>query len=377
MTLGPTRCLVCDRPAPLVSPYPRCECGGNLALPEVRDPGAPARSGVHGLTLWRYHAAFPFASQLRSLTLGEAPVALEPITLPGLARPIWALRDDLLPTGSWKDRGSLWLIAALRACGVTDAIEDSSGNAGLSLARYAEAARISFTTFVPASASVAKQTLIKACGAQLIEVAGPRIEATLAAERAAKQGRFWASHALQPIHAAGAASAAFEIVEALGRVPDAVILPAGQGGYIAGVFAGFAAMAHSRGTKLPRMIGVQTVGCAPLAQAFARGATYATRQLDARPSLAEGVQIAAPQRDREALHAVRQSHGSIVTTSELSIDRAVRCLWREGVRVEPTAAVSVAWLLETEGRLLHECESVVVLLSGHGVRNGLSLVEGL
>lgn len=376
MSATGAQCLSCGTALPLVIAYPLCPCGGVPSLAPVCDPGP--RSPLASHTLWRYRHAFALENKVKQVTLGEGAVPLQPLLLPGIRPGVFALRDDLLPTGSWKDRGSTFLIAALVARGYTDLIEDSSGNAALSLARYAQAAGVSFTAFVPAHATAVKKDLIRAAGATLVEVPGPRAEATKAAQRAALEGRVWAAHALQPLHAAGAATAAFEIVEALGRVPGAVVMPAGQGGYLAGVAAGFEAMSQARGVLVPRLIGVQSMNCRPLVHAFESNLLRSETWTEADGgSLAEGVQIATPRRAQEALAAVRRSGGAIVAVTELALERAIRLAWREGLKIEPTAGLGLAFLLDAGARLLAGVEDIVVLLSGHGVRDGRPLVEGL
>lgn len=373
-----TTCSVCGGPLPVLLDFPLCPCGGTPRLAPLADPGSPRSWASGPLSLWRYASAYPLPFGAQPVTLGEGFVSLEPLRLPRLRSGVWALRDDLQPTGSWKDRGSALLITALVALGKRELVEDSSGNAALSLARYASAAGLVLDTFVPESATPVKKDLIRAAGARLVEIPGHRQAATDAARAAAGKGKVHASHALQPLHAAGAASAAFNIYEHLGRMPGAVVLAAGQGGYLAAVHAGFAVLSAAGHGKVPRVIGVQSAACAPLARAFEAGRAAAEPWKEQRPGLAEGVLIPCPARDTEALAAARASGGAIVTVDDLALDGATRVLWREGFRVEPTAALPVAWLLDRgQKRDLAGVDDVVVLLSGHGVREGKPLFPGL
>ncbi len=188
----------------------------------------------------------------------------------------------------------------------------------------------------------------------------------------------YASHAAQPLFTAGAATAAFDIASALGGLPDAVVAAAGQGGYLAGLHAGFRALAAAGRGALPRIVAVQPEGCAPLARAYREQAGDAAPWEQPRPSLAEGAVVPRPVRAVELLEAVRQTDGLVVTAGEVAIDRALRLLWREGFRVEPTAALPVAFLLgRSAPRLLAGARRVVVLLSGAGVRQGRALVGAL
>ncbi|MBP7148099.1 MAG: pyridoxal-phosphate dependent enzyme [Acidobacteria bacterium] len=373
-----TSCSRCGHPAPLLADDPACSCGGTPRIPELADPGRHEEWIEGPLDLWRYRRAFPFLGPSRAVTLGEGLVPLQPLEIAELERPVLVLRDDLEPTGSWKDRGSALLVAALAASGRRQLVEDSSGNAALSLARYAAIGGMQLTCYVPASTSPLKKSLVREAGAELVEVEGPRQAATDALRAALGEGVTYASHALQPLHAAGAASAAFNICEMLGRMPGAVVAAAGHGGYVAGVAAGFRALARAGRGRMPRIIAVQAAGCAPLARAFAEAANDAAPWGESRGSLAEGVQVTRPARAREVLRAVRESGGLVGTADELALDRAVRLLWREGLRVEPTAALPIAWLAGFGlRRELAGVNDVVVLLSGHGIRDGRALSPGL
>lgn len=325
-------------------------------------------------TSWRYREAFPFFADLDPVTLGEGKVPLERVAFPALPRPLWVLRDDLQPTGSWKDRGTASLVTALREAGLTRLVEDSSGNAALSLAVYCKALGLDLTACVPASASSVKKTLIQQAGARLLEVPGPRGAATHAAMEQARRGAYWAAHALQPLHAVGAATAAFNIVEELGRVPEVVVVPVGHGGLLAGIHSGFSAVRSATGERLPAMVGVQSDRCAPLVRAFRHPGERAIEAEEAGGGLAEGVLVGQPQRGSEALRAARESGGTIASADDFAVDRAMRLLWLEGLTVEPTAALPLAWLLgHPDLPRLGGDGDVVLVLTGHGIRSGLAL----
>lgn len=375
---GQVACASCGAPLPLVPDLPRCSCGGIPGLAPLGEPGSVNQWAAGPLSLWRYASAFPLPAGAVPVSLGEGFVSLEPLCLPRLRSGVWALRDDMEPTGSWKDRGSALLVTALKALGKRDLVEDSSGNAALSLARYAKAAELDLEAIVPRSASPGKKELIAAAGARLVEIDGPRQAATVAAWAAAAKGKVYASHALQPLHAAGAASAAFNIFEHLGRLPGAVVLAAGQGGYLAGVHAGFQVLARAGHGPPPRLFAIQSAHCAPLQRAFQAGLGLADPLPGSGSGLAEGVLIPRPARDAEALAAVRATGGAVDAVDDLALDGATRLLWREGFRVEPTAALPVAWIFDRGQKgALSGVDEVVVLLSGHGVREDRPLFPGL
>lgn len=343
-------------------------------LPDIVAPEPP--SPLAPQSQWRYRASLPLPPGLQAVSLGEGYVPLEPLALTGLPPGAHVLRDDLNPTGSWKDRGSTTLVSVLAHAGISSIIEDSSGNAALSLAAYAQRAGIAMTAFVPASASAAKRALIGEYGATLVEVPGPRAAATARALEATRSGAFWASHAAQPWHALGATSGAFDIAEKLGAMPRTVVLPCGQGGYLVALARGFAALVAAGAGPMPRLVGVQSHACAPIAAAFEAGAARVTA-VAGGTGMAEGVLSPHPARGDEVLDAVRTSGGRIAAIDDLALDRALRLLWLAGLKVEPTAALPIAWLLqECASRGIDSLAGVVVVLTGHGIRAGRSLWPG-
>ena len=213
-----------EDPTKLLVEPTAADWGRPAPLPRLRAPrfaGGPAN-------LWRYRDALPCADAWEPVSLGEGFVPLEPLRVSGLERPVLALRDDLHPTGSWKDRGSTVLVSALAAGSRQPLVEDSSGNAALSIARYAELAGLPLTLFVPSRIQPAKRQLLERTTAELVLVPGTREDSTRAAAQAVREGALWASHVMQPLHAAGAATAAFNIVEKLGATPGAVVAPVGD-----------------------------------------------------------------------------------------------------------------------------------------------------
>jgi threonine synthase len=283
-------------------------------------------------------------------------------------RAVLAKVEGGLPTGSFKDRGTAVTISWLRARGVREIVVDSSGNAGASFAAYAARARLRARVFVPADASPAKLLQVRAHGAIVVTVPGPRSAAGDAA-RAALDGAgpdvAYASHLWQPAFLAGTATFAYEVFEQMGRrAPDAVVAPLGGGTLLLGVHLGFARLrAAGLIERIPRLVGVQSDACAPLARAFRAGEPDAVAVLPAA-TIAEGIRIALPPRSRQILAAVRETGGEIVEVSDDEIRTALRRLLAQGLFVEPTSAAAYAGL----ARSAHPDKTVVIALTGHGLK---------
>jgi len=318
-------------------------------------------------TLWRYRAMIPLPPNAPIVTLGEGGTPLVDAELDG--HRVYFKLEFLAPTGSFKDRGTTVLVSALKAAGVTHAADDSSGNAGASFAAYAARAGIAATLFVPSYASPAKLAQIAVYGATLVKVDGPRENATLAAEEATRDaGLVYATHAWSPFTLQGTKTIAYEIAEQLAwRAPDVFIAPIGQGTLLLGAQRGFAELLDAGLiSKLPRLIGVQSVGCAPIAEGFQRGLTRAV-PIDKKHTIAEGISIAKPVRAAQILRALRATGGTVVTVTDDAILEARASLARRGLFVEPTSATVVAALKQIEVSGI-----VVAALTGSGLKSATS-----
>lgn len=351
-------CPQCQRTYPPDPTRVRCDCGGVLDLrgAPVLDPSRIRREDF---TLWRYRHALPVPPDVPPVTLGEGMTPLVEARWGDM--PVFLKCEFLNPTGSFKDRGTTVLVTALAAAGVGQVVEDSSGNAGCSLAAYAARAGIRAAIYVPAHASPGKQAQIAAYGAQLIAVPGPRSQAAQAVLEAAASGAVYASHVYHPLIHAGMKTAAYEIWEQLGgRLPDAVVLPVGHGSLLLGLALGFAELEG----QTPRLFGVQAAACAPLAAAWEVG-TADPLPIPEGETVAEGVRIAAPVRGRAILEAVRRSGGALLAIADEETLTARQRLAHQGFFVEPTSALAVAAL----DRLRPHLEgTVVVMLTGSGLK---------
>ena len=358
----PYKCSSCGLTQPLDFPGWKCpKCGGvfDLAAPAVFDP-QQVDSRAHGL--WRYRHTFPLPTEAEPVTLGEGGTPLVPVVLGG--RTIYFKLESLNPTGSFKDRGMAVMFTGLRAAGVRAAIEDSSGNAGASFAGYAARAGISGRVFVPAAASGPKRAQIAAYGAHIEAIDGPRSQAAAAARAAADSGAYYGSHIYNPLGLAGNATAAFEIWEQLGRAPEAVVLPVGHGTLLLGLQRGFKALREARLLeRLPKLVGVQALACAPL-WAVHRHGRDGLAWVTEGETVAEGIRVSQPVRGDAVLAAVAESGGTLLAFDDDAVRAGRDALARLGLYVEATAGITWA-------ALEHVAGEAVVLITGHGLKNAL------
>ncbi len=360
-------CTVCGHEAEgFLVPW-RCPCGGPWDLRGAPVGIDPAALAGRAATLWRYREALPLPPSLEPVSLGEGMTPLVPFpTLPGSVR---VKLDFLFPTGSFKDRGATVLINAVRAAGIAEIVEDSSGNAGAAMAAYAAAAGIRCHIFVPSRVSLGKLRQIRAYGAEVHVVPGSRERAAAAATEWAKTC-YYASHCWNPLFLEGAKTFSFELWEQLGRsTPDVIVSPVGHGTLLLGAYRGFRDL-QKLGLipRMPRILGVQASRCAPL---YRMWKDQRSELVEVRPgkTVAEGIAIRQPVRWREILAAVQETGGAMLTVNEASIQQARARAAGRGLLIEPTAAVALAGYEEARrNTLIADEDQVIIPLTGSGLK---------
>ncbi len=321
--------------------------------------------------LWRYSAMLPVVAVGRTrISLGEGWTPLVADKWEGSAV-LWKL-DALMPTGSYKDRGVSVMVNWLAGMGAEVLVDDSSGNAGASLACYAARAGLEATIYVPETAPEPKKAQVSVYGAELVEVPGPRSQCALAAENATRGSResAYASHAWHPAFLLGMMTLAWEIWEQMGRkVPQWVVAPVGNGGLIMGIWRGFQHLQKSGLTEsLPRLVAVQAEPFTPVVDAF----RLHNVDYEEPPSLletiaADGIAISRPVRGHAVVKALEESAGIAVAVTAGEVNSAHLQLAKRGLFVEPTSA-TVAAALAKLGEQILPGEVVVAILTGHGLK---------
>ncbi|MEU5433873.1 threonine synthase [Streptomyces sp. NPDC020719] len=321
-------------------------------------------------SLWRYAEALPLDGP-PPVTLGEGRTPLVPLT-----DTVSAKLDFLMPTLSFKDRGAVVLAELARRLGPERVVADSSGNAGTSVAAYLARAGLPCTVYVPEATSPKKVEQIGAHGARVERVPGDR-EATARAARSAADapGTFYASHVFNPYFLHGTKTYVYELWEELGgRLPDAIVVPVGNGTLLLGAALATAELyAHGLIAERPALVAVQAEAVSPLATAFRAGADWLSDEEDgavaAADTLAEGIAIPRPPRARQILRAVRESGGTFLTATEDQLRAAQRDLAGRGLFVESTGVACWAAVSASDA---FAGRSVVVPLCGAGLKTGLA-----
>src|SRR5574341_1303862 len=194
-------------------------------------------------SLWRYRKGL-LVDAASAVTMGEGWTPLVRAAWDGIA--VDLKLDFMMPTGSFKDRGMTVMVSYLKNHGVTEVLEDSSGNAGASLSAYCARAGMRCRVLVPESASYPKIAQIAACGADVVTIRGSRQDVADAALAMSRE-IFYASHNWQPFFGEGTKTLAYELWEQLGfRAPDSVVMPVGYGANVLGCDRGFSELLRNR-----------------------------------------------------------------------------------------------------------------------------------
>ncbi|MBL8701713.1 MAG: pyridoxal-phosphate dependent enzyme [Alphaproteobacteria bacterium] len=356
---------------PLDVPRWRSDDGNPLMITPL--PGI-ARADIDTSTrsLWRYRAALP---------MDIAPVSLGEGCTPLVARDWGGARirfklEWFAPTGSFKDRGATVMVSYLRQCGIWSILEDSSGNGGAAISAFGAAAAIKVKILCPATTQPAKVAQMRAFGAAVQLVPGPREECEYEAIRQSAQ-TFYASHNWQAFFLQGTKTLAYELWEDLGfRAPDNVIIPVGAGSNVLGCDLGFGELLAARQiARRPRLFAAQPVNCSPIHATFRSGGEALVAG-DWKATVAEGTAIKKPVRLKPVLDALRRSGGGTIALTEDEIVDATKRLAAGGLYVEPTcasAAIAAEKLLAA-GTIKPE-ETTVVVLTGTGLKATAFMTE--
>ena len=354
-------CSTCALPYPDIGlPHLCPRCGGVFGIDRIDYTGVESSERVPP-GVWRYKRSLGLAEDAKQVYLGEGGTPLVEREIRG-KRVAFKL-ENLNPTGSFKDRGTAVLTSFILSRGISEVVEDSSGNAGASLAAYSSALGIKNKIFVPESASGPKLQQMLTSGAQVVRVPGAREAAHQAALACVAESKLpYASHALLPMGIGGIATIAYELAEQLGQMPGSVIAPVGHGSLFLGLLLGTRALCgQNPDLELPLMIGVQPANCAPLAARWERKVFTGCKGA----SLAEGTQIEKPVRGEQILSLLRPNEDLMMAVEEQDLLLAFHELAEMGFYVEPTSAMVWSALK----RLIEKLpEPIVLVFSGSGLK---------
>ena len=383
-------CPECARP--LLCRYDLEGAAASFASPATMDDPLPARPATDAgpaaaasvadvlarrePTLWRYHELLPVRDPRYRLTLGEGWTPLIRALRLGaeLRFPnIYVKEEGLNPTGSFKARGLC--VAASRALelGVRAVSIPSAGNAAGAMSAYAALGGMEAHVFMPKDVPHTFIAECQALGAHVNLVDGLITDCgKQAAQEGQARGWFDLSTLKEPYRLEGKKTMGIELAEQLDwQLPDVIIYPTGGGTGLVGMWKAFDEMEQLGwiGPARPRMVSVQSKGCAPLVSAFHQGEEFAEPWKNAA-TLADGLRVPAAVADFLILRALRESSGTAVAVSDQKMMDGVHLLGRtEGIFACPEGGATLAAFQELHRQgWINDQETVVLFNTGTGLK---------
>jgi threonine synthase len=317
------------------------------------------------LKRYRKFLAVPEHTLEISLLEGDTPL----VSLPRLAQDLgggfelYVKFEGLNPTGSFKDRGMTIAVGEAAGHGAKTVICASTGNTAASAAAYAARAGLGCIVLIPqGKVAAGKLAGAVAYGARVIQIDGSFDDALSLVVEISQKYPLALVNSLNPYRLEGQKTAAFEICEVLGSAPDWLCLPVGNAGNITSYWMGFQQYHTLESSGLPRLLGVQAAGAAPLVLG---------RLVEKPETIASAIRIGKPARGEQALQAVKASNGRIMAVSDDEILAIQRRLAGEGLWVEPASAAGLAGFASEvmAGRLDPSQKRVVIVCTGHGLKD--------
>jgi len=326
-------------------------------------------------TLWRYHELLPLTEPANRLCLGEGFTPLVHCRRLGqnLGHKELYIKDESSnPTGSFKARGMAVAVSRARELGIKHLSVPSLGNAGTALSAYAALAGMKSYVFMPKNVPKAFIMQCVAYGAKVELVDGTITECGRMSEQQAKDaGRFDMSTLKEPYRVEGKKTMGFEIAEQMNwELPDVIIYPTGGGTGLIGMWKAFEEMENLGWIKSrkPRMVVVQSDGCAPMVRAFNENKETAEPWSDVH-TIADGLRVPAAIADFMILHTVRESKGICVTVTDAEIMECLQLISAtQGIFPCPEGAATLAAFRRLrEQNWIKDKEKVVLFNTASGL----------
>ncbi len=380
------RCVSCGREfSPDAIEYTCPDCGPRRGTLEVRYDYDSLKKTLtrdyfdheSDRSMWRYLPLLPIKGRqfIQPLHVGWTPVYQFPDYARELGLSALYIKDDgRNPTASYKDRASSVVVIKAQEKKKRVVTAASTGNAASSLAGFAAATDLDTMIFVPRTAPEAKIAQLLVYGAKVFLVHGSYdVAYDLAAQAAAEFGWYNRSAAVNPYLVEGKKTGALELAEQLDwNPPDLVFVGVGDGSVISGICKGFEEL-HTLGliAKVPRVIGVQAQGSAPIAAAFARydGTKVEIDDIEAK-TVADSICVGKPRDIVKAVTYVHRNGGKFITVTDDEIIAAIATLARRtGVFAEPAGAAPFAGVLKLARTGEIAGNSAAVMVTGNGLKD--------
>lgn len=358
-------CSECGKKVSTTTIAPQCECGGLWDLDFQAPQFTKEQIDQSIWSMFRYHKYMALEDESwKAITMGEG---MTPII--NYTDNILLKMDYFMPTLSFKDRGAAVVIAHCKAIGVNKVVQDSSGNAGNSIAAYAAKAGIECEIFVPEGTSPKKIDMIRAHGATCTVVPGSRDHcADVCRSKVFNDGVYYANHVYNPFFYEGTKTYIYETLEQLGRIPANIVIPTGNGTlFLGAIYALEELQASGAIDSFPQIIALQSENCDPLLLAAAEGQDLPAN-VTPTPTIAEGIAIGKPMRGKEILRLTKKHNVRFIHAPEDKIMEARAELAAKGIYCEHTTAANLAAYYEY-CRVYGETKDCLITMCGAGLKS--------
>ena len=337
-----------------------------MSFTSLHDRGVIAR--------WREFLPVNEKTPVISLNEGSTPLIHSPrlSAIVGRGCEVYIKYEGLNPTGSFKDRGMTMAISKAAESGARAVICASTGNTSAAAAAYAARGGMTSIVLLPAG-KIALGKLAQAFmyGAKVVAIEGNFDDALRLVREIGETEPIAIVNSINPFRLEGQKTAAFEIIETLGDAPDVHIMPVGNAGNISAYWMGYNEFrTHRRSTHLPKMIGFQAAGSAPI---------YHGKVVEKPETIATAIRIGNPASWDKAAAAMKDSGGAVdIVTDEQILAAQYWLASNEGIFVEPASAASIAGLMKCMSKercgacpmtAIAEGSRIVCTVTGHGLKD--------
>lgn len=350
---------------------PKCGNPLNIQYEEIEYPSLKDLLNARGLGIWKFSKWFPEVEEKNRITLGEGNTPVIKRRIGGVD--VFFKLEYLNPTGSFKDRGAALTISKVLSFKYKNIVEDSSGNAGISISCYGYVGNLNVRIYVPKTSIQSKLNIIKICGANIIETIN-RSEASYRAVNELRPTDIYVGHLWNPYFVEGLKSAAYELPTQVKELNDvsAVIIPTSSGGNLLGYYYGFKDLVNGGViSHIPKIIAVQAQYPAPIYESLRNVKVNLPET-----KLADGLKVSKPPRLREVISALKYSEGDAIIVKDDEILQALKQLIKMGFIVEPTSATAfAAYIKLLEEKKIEVGDKVIIPLTGSGIKASETLLN--
>jgi threonine synthase len=373
-------CPKCDAIHDNKQPVQLCTCGAPLLvrydLRRIRERFRKDTLISRQADLWRYRELLPVQGEEHVVTLGEGMTPLFLLRRLGLEldMPQLYIKDEgLIPTGTFKARGATVAASRAKELGIKVSAMPTNGNAGGAWAVYCARAGIRAVVVMPKDAPIINRKEVAITGADLYLVDGLISDAgKIVARAVAEYGWFDASTLKEPYRIEGKKTMGLEIAEQFGwTVPEVILYPTGGGVGIIGIYKALKELQEIGwiGERMPRLVAVQSTGCAPIVKAWEEKKMESVFWEDAK-TVAFGITVPKAFGDFLVLEAIYATEGcAVAVEDEMILEAQKRLAAREGTFVCPEGAATLAAAIKLkQNGWIESGERILLLNTGTGLK---------